>query len=194
MQTHPTWADWFTNHTSNNARNKNLRAFSDILGAGVSNEAKLRDLVDEIDTVILGADPNKNIMLFHSPKNFGGTRSRSELKVSCMLGLGARATPVLLDLNSAFANIQIVVPSVQDLAGCESSDEVAAILAPEENGEVGFEGSAIFIPGPILRNTIIGSNKKNPFELIPILSQAARAFDQEHEGAAAVTHADDLCA
>ncbi len=149
MQTHPTWANWFTNHTSNDARNKNLRAFSDILGAGVSTEAKLRDLVDEIDTVILGADPNKNIMLFHSPKNFGGTRSCPELKVSCMLGLGTRATPLLLDLNSAFANIQIVVPSVQDLAGCESSNEVAAIPAPEENGEVSFKGSAIFIPGPI---------------------------------------------
>jgi hypothetical protein len=63
MQIHPTWADWFTNHTSNDAGNKNLQAFSDILGAGVSAEAKLRDLVDEIDTVILGADPNKNIML-----------------------------------------------------------------------------------------------------------------------------------
>jgi hypothetical protein len=105
MQTHPTWAEWFTSHTSNDAENKNLQAFSDILSAGVSNEAKLRDLVDEIDSVILGADPNKNIMIFHSPKNYGGTRSRPELKVSCMLGLGARATPVLLDLNSAFANI-----------------------------------------------------------------------------------------
>jgi hypothetical protein len=105
MQTHPTWADWFTNHTSNDAGNKNLQAFSDILGAGVSNKAKLRDLVDEIDTVILGANPNKNIMLFHSPKNFGGTRSHPELKVLCMLGLSARATPILLDLNSAFANI-----------------------------------------------------------------------------------------
>jgi hypothetical protein len=35
---------------------------------------------------------------------------------------------------------------------------------------------------------------KNPFELIPVLSRAARAFDQEHEGTAAVTHANDLCA
>jgi hypothetical protein len=105
MQAHSTWADFFSNHTSNDTRNRNLQAFSDILGAEVSNEAKLRDLVDEIDTVILGADPNKNIMPFNSPKNFGGTRSRPNNKVLCMLGFGARATAVLLDLNSAFTNI-----------------------------------------------------------------------------------------
>ncbi len=34
---------------------------------------------------------------------------------------------------------------------------------------------------------------KNPFELIPIISQAARSFDKEHKlEATAVTHADDL--
>jgi len=105
-----------------------------------------------------------------------------------MLGFGARATVVLLDLNSAFTNIQIVVPSVQDLAGCESAEEVNNIQPPEEIGVgmIGFEGSAIFIPGPILRNAIIQSNTKKQFELIPILSRVARTFNQEHVGADAV--------
>jgi len=73
---HTNWAAYFVNHASNEAGNRNLQAFSDILGSEVSTEAKLRDLVDELDTVILAADANRNIMLLHSPKNFGGTRSR----------------------------------------------------------------------------------------------------------------------
>ncbi len=82
---------------------------------------------------------------------------------------------------------------VQDLAGCKSAKEVANIPAPEENSLVGFKGSAIFIPGPVLRNTIISAKTKNPFELIPIISQAVRSFDEEHKlEATAVTHADDL--
>ena len=191
----PNWTNWFINHLSNDAGNRNLQAFSDVLSSGIPTEAKLRDLVDEIDTVILAADANRNVMLFHSPINFGGTRSRPDNKVACMIGLGARATCVLPVLNSAFTDIRIAVPSVHDLGGCTSTEDVANIQVPEQNGLVGFEGSAIFIPGPVFRNAIIESNSRNPFELIPIISQAARTFDQANgPTASAVNHADDLCA
>jgi len=195
-QKHPNWANYFINRANNDAGNRNLQlqAFSDILGSKVSTKAKLRDLVDEIDTVILAADAKRNIMLLHSPKNFGGTRSRPDNKVTCMIGFGARAASILPDLNSAFVDTRIVVPSVQDLAVCESAEEVANIPAPNENGVVGFEGSAIFIPGPVLRNAIIESNSKYPFELIPIIYQTARTFNQEHNTMSAETHADNLCA
>jgi hypothetical protein len=193
MQTHSTWADWFINHANNDSENRNLEAFSNILSSGDSNEAKLRALVEEINTVILAADLNKNIMILHSPINFGGTRSRPKNKVVCMLGVGLQATYILLDLNTALADILILVPTVPDLAGCKSAKEVANIPAPEEDGLVGFEGSAIFIPGPVLENTIISAKKKNPFELIPIISQAAWSLDKEHKlKATAVTHAEDL--
>jgi hypothetical protein len=191
MNTHLNWTNWFTNHVNNDAGNRNLQAFSDILGEDVLNETKLRDLVEEIDTVILAADSNRNVILFHSPKNFGGTRSRPENKVSCLIGLGDRATAVLLDLNTAFQNLQMTVPSVRDLSECESAEEITNLAL---GVEIGFGGSAIFIPGPVLRNTIIESNSRDPFELIPIIFRAARSFDLEHQGAGAVTHADDLCA
>jgi hypothetical protein len=192
---HPNWSNWFINHLSNDAGNRNLPAFSDVLSSGTPTEAKLRDLVDEIDTVILAADASRNVMLFHSPINFGGTRSCPDNKVACMIGLGARATCVPPVLNSAFTDIRIVVPSVHDLGGCTSAEDVANIPVPAQNGLVGFEGSAIFIPGPVFRNVIIESNSRNPFELIPIIYQAARTFDQANgPTASGVTHADDLCA
>ncbi len=190
------WANWFINHLSNDAGNRHLEAFSDVLSSGISAEAKLRDLVDEIDTVILAADANRNVMFLHSPKNFGGTRSRPDNKVSCMIGLGARGTCVLPVLQSAFADVQIVIPSVQDLGGCTSAEDIANIPVPDQNGVVGFEGSAIFIPGPLFRNAIIESNTRNPSELIPLMYQVARAFDQAcgPTATSGVTHADDLCA
>lgn len=194
MNKQPTWTHWFVNHSSNDAGNENLPAFSSTLGAEFSNEAKLKDLVEDIDTVILAADANKNLALFHSPKNFGGTRTRPDNKVACMIGFGNKATAVLLDLNSAFQSLQIRVPGVLELAGCKSAEDVANLQAPEADAELGFEGSAIYIPGPVLRNTIIQSASRNPFELIPILSQAAKAFHEGHADAKAVEHADDLCA
>jgi hypothetical protein len=114
-------------------------------------------LVEEIDTVILAANLNGNIMILHSPKNFGGTRSCPKNKVVLMLGVSPRATCVLLDLNMVFRDIQLIVPSVYNLAECESAKDVANIPAPEANGLDGFKGLAIFILGPVLQNTIITS-------------------------------------
>jgi hypothetical protein len=178
MQTHSSWANWFVNHGNNDAGNKNIQAFCNILSSGDSNEVKLQALVEDIDTVILAADLNNNIMIIYSPQNFGGTRSRPKNKVVCMLGVGSRVTCVLLDLKTAFKDIKLILPTVHDLAECKSAKEVASIPAPEEEGLVGFEGSAIFIPGPILRNAIIKSNSKIPFELIPIISITGKDFGQ----------------
>ena len=91
-------------------------------------------------------------------------------------------------------DIRVVVPSVQELSGCKSAQDVENIPALDQNGEQGFEGSAIFIPGPVLRNAIIESNSRNPSELIPIIYQTARTFDQERNINSAIPHADDLCA
>jgi hypothetical protein len=54
---------------------------SDSLSSGASNAEKQGSLVKDIDTVILGADASRNIMILHSPKNLGGTRTRPDNKV-----------------------------------------------------------------------------------------------------------------
>ena len=179
MQKQPNWAEWFINNPNNEAGNNNLQAFSDVLGSEVSTEAKIRDLVDKIDTVILIADANRNTMLLHSPKKIGDTRSRPDNKVSWMIGLGARATSIFPVLNSTLEDICVVVPSVQELSGCKSAQDVENVLALDQNGEKGFKGLAIFIPGPVLRNAILESNWRNPSELIPIIYQTAWTFDQD---------------
>jgi hypothetical protein len=195
MQTHSYWANWFVNHGNNDAGNKNIQAFSNILSSGGSNEVELQALVEDIDTVILAADSNNTIMILHSPKNLRGRRSRPKNKVVCILGVGSQGTCVLLDLKTAFKDKELIVPTVHDLAKCKSAEEVASIPASGKDGLVGFEGSAIFIPGPVLPNAIIKSNSKIPFKLIPIISNTARIFDKENESSIkAVNHADDLTA
>jgi hypothetical protein len=58
MSKQSNWVNWFINHPSNDEGNKNLQSFSDILSAGLLEELKLKQLVEEIDTVILAADAN----------------------------------------------------------------------------------------------------------------------------------------
>jgi hypothetical protein len=59
MVLHSTLSNWFINHASNNAGNRNLKAFSKLLSLNDNNVTKLRQLVKDINMVILAADANK---------------------------------------------------------------------------------------------------------------------------------------
>jgi hypothetical protein len=75
--------------------------------------------------------------------------------------------------------------------------EVSAIPVPNEISVIGFEGSAIFIPAPVIRNAILASNTRDPFELILLMKTTATAFNAVHENngnmiSTAITHSDNL--
>ena len=198
MATHTTWSNWFVNHASNNAANQNLKAFSKILNLNNNDATKLRQLVKEIHAVILAADTSKRIMILHSPKNFGGTQTQPKNKVVCMLGMGTQSVSVLVNLNLALANCNIIVPTIDKLLRFKTAQEVEDIPIPATNGLVGFEGSAIFIPGPFLQDAIITLNSNDPFDLIPLMNSRARDFETKVADILAemngnpVSHADDL--
>ncbi len=111
-------------------------------------QPKLWQLVVGIDTIILVADANKRIMILLSPKKFGGTQTQPKNKVVCMLGMGTQSVSVVVNLNLALANCNIIVPTDNKLSGCKTAQEVEDIPIPATNGLFGFEGSTIFIPGP----------------------------------------------
>jgi hypothetical protein len=96
-----------------------------------------------------------------------------------MLGIRTQAVSVLVNLNLALANCNIIVPTVNKLSGCTTAQEVEDIPIPAANAIVGFEGSAIFIPDPFLQNAIITSNTNDPFNLIPLMNSRARDFEAE---------------
>jgi hypothetical protein len=148
MATQPTWSKWFTNHPINDAGNLNLQAFSNTLSSGDTEATKLQQVTEEIDTVILAVNASNGIIMLHSPKNFGGRRTRPANKLVCMIGMGSQAVSVLIDLNLTLANCNIIVPIVLNLLGCTTAQEVEDIAAPT-GGVIGFEGSSIYIPGPI---------------------------------------------
>ena len=105
------WSDWFLNHTSNDAGIQNLQAFSDTISANNDQATKLQHVTEDIDTVILAAGSDNKIMILHSPRNFGGTRTWPVNKLVCMIGMGPQAVSVVV-LNSALHDCIIIVPTV----------------------------------------------------------------------------------
>jgi hypothetical protein len=84
----PKWSNWFIDHASNDVSSRNMQGYSNILSSRDLEFEKLCSMVKEINTVILAADADRNVLIFHSPKNFGDTKTHPENKVFRLIGLG----------------------------------------------------------------------------------------------------------
>ena len=135
-------------------------------------------LTQEIDTVIFGASNDGSINLFHSPKNFGGTRTHPTNKVGCLMGLGTQATCVQLDLKSALKSCNIKTPILDALTSCKTKEEFEALQC---SSVMTFPGSAIFISAPYLLEAVVEASTTDALSLIPIAMTAAQNFDAAHE-------------
>ena len=110
-----------------------------------SDDARVKSLTEEVDTVILIANENRKVVVIHSPKNHGGTRTRPTNKVSCLIGTGPQATCVILNEKQAIVDCNIMTPDLDDLRGCTLKEDVVAL---QPSVQVTFTGSASFIPAP----------------------------------------------
>lgn len=178
-----------------------MAAFTGALDSGKSEGDKIKNLTDNQNNVFLSVDGNGMIKVFHSPKNFGGTLLRPSNKVACLTGLGRLAICVQLDVTSAISDCKMNTPTSEELAACTTAQNVRDLAIPDENpdgdGLFSYEGSNIMLPAPWLRDTILNADTLSPFELIPIVLTAARAYDDAHPDLAdenkAIVHADDFC-
>lgn len=73
------------------------------LGVTSPFETKITTLTEDIDTIFFSIDDNCQLLVLHSPKNLGGTHMQATHKILLMMGLGQRATGVILDHFSALA-------------------------------------------------------------------------------------------
>ena len=189
------WKQHFISLPGNEQGNKNMEAFGEAMSSENSDEARVKSLTEEVDTVILIADENREVTVIHSPKNHGGTRTRPTNKVSCLIGTGPQATCVILNEKQAIEDCDIKTPVLDDLIGCNSKTDVIAL---QPSVQITFTGSASFIPAPWMTTFILNKDSRDPAELIVKTLVAAAAFDATHvgnpefENYTATNHAEEL--
>jgi hypothetical protein len=90
-----------------------------------------------------------------------------------MIGLGAQATWVQINLISALANCNIVVPTVHKLAACTTTQEVAAIPVPNVTGVIGLSN---FHSGPSSQESYTSLKHSKPLQTDPFDVGNSKSF------------------
>jgi hypothetical protein len=167
------WQQFFESLPGDDEGNRNMASFSEFCTNVNSDKAsKLRDLVEESDTMFLGT-MNGKIIIMHSPTNFGGTRSRKTNKIACLMGLGTISTGVLLNEDSVLESKKFKGAEGTKILKCDSEKEITELTKPKH-----FTLGAIFIPAPFLRSALVKLASKDPIETILALNKAVvEAFE-----------------
>jgi hypothetical protein len=187
---HTTWSDWFVNHESNVADNRTSKHLATVSVLEIWMQRNYEHWLKKLTRCFSCRCKQK-----HHDSTFPQElwRNKNPPRQQSLLHaeFGTQAICILIDLKTALTNCNIIVPMVQELSECETAQD-SNIPVPEITGMVGVKGSAIFIPRPVLRNTILMSNTKDPFELITLMTRKARAFDLAQTKRSTILEGDDL--
>jgi hypothetical protein len=178
MTSHASWKALFYSITTvNESGDRNVTGFTSAIDFEASLEVKMTRL-DQPYGFLLAANEKKEVSILHHPHNFGGTLLRPTNKVGCLIGFGPSAIPVIVDHIAALRSTQPIVPPIEDIVGCPTADNLAALPTPpaDSGGLVNLEALLCFILAPFLRNATLTSDSLSPLALIV----AARAAQKEH--------------
>jgi hypothetical protein len=151
MQLQNTWKAHFRSLTTvNESGDRNIAGFNGAMDFEASQDKKMTTL-NQSHGFLLAANLRKEILPLHNPTNFGGTLLRPTDKVGCLVGIGSKAIPVIVEHQAALLSLQVVIPSITDINACITIDELNALPTPPEiGGIVNLEGLQTFFPAPFL--------------------------------------------
>jgi hypothetical protein len=130
MTSHASWKAFFYSITTvNESGDRNVTGFTGAMDFEASLEVKMT-MLDQPYGFLLTANKKKGVSILHHPHNFGGTLLRPTNKVGCLVGIGPSAVPVIVDHIAALRSTQAVLPSIKDIVGCPTADDLTALPLP----------------------------------------------------------------
>ena len=101
MILHNSWLSHLQEINATNLANRNFKAFINATDVKKQKNDKINALSEDPDSIVLVANNHHRIKFVHSCKKFGGTRINPSVTVGGLVGQGARAFPVAVNLETA---------------------------------------------------------------------------------------------
>jgi hypothetical protein len=127
MNLFTSWSINFSAFGSSNVANANMALFDNAMDGQKSKSEKINDLIEEEDTMALVTGRDGKIKALHGFKKLGGTRTRPDMKLVCLLGSGARANGIVINTDKITKSKEITLPRADFLWECSTINELANV-------------------------------------------------------------------
>ncbi len=117
------WQAYLRATNKTDAANKNFDVFIDAMAMENSRIEKINAIKEDPNSIMLVVE-QKKIKFIHSCKKFGSTRTNQTMTVVGLIGQGARAFPIVIDLAKATTSKEVMVPSDARIWTCKDAIEL----------------------------------------------------------------------
>ena len=117
------WQAYLRTMNETDTANKNFDAFIVAMATENSKIEKINAITEDPDSIMLVVE-QKNIKFIHSCKKFGGTRTNPTTTIVGLVGQGARAFPIIIDLEKAVTSKEVLVPSDARIWACKDATKL----------------------------------------------------------------------
>jgi hypothetical protein len=123
------WAQHFRSITVNNNINKNMRAFTNAFASTTTLAKRVNTVAKEVNLVVFLVKMSGTVLQMHSWLKFGGMRSCPNFIIVSLIGMGPRASAVIINHGTAVAFLTITLPAVTMTANCKLIGELVALAS-----------------------------------------------------------------
>jgi hypothetical protein len=142
------WAKHLKNLGGDKDANKHMKAFTNALAPSKTIPKQVNALIKDVDAGILLVGPKNSILQTHSWKCFGGTRSRPDYDIFCLIGMGPIGQGVSVDTVSVTSAYPISILSATEISNCRTVLDFEGLginvsdLRPATNAGIMLESTA----------------------------------------------------
>ena len=153
MELKNTWRQYFVTHKDNDVLDQNQSALKSAWSTDSSLDSRLALFGANSDIVIMMLSPiGKKMKLIHSVTNIGGSLTNPGNQVVGLVGMAAKAVPILISEVSISANVDIDVPLVEEIKLVRSEADFASLDSkPSER----YLGASFALLPPFLLKVVI---------------------------------------
>jgi hypothetical protein len=181
------WLEFYKDLASNNQVNLQMEQLASLFAPNVSNEDFIRNLKENPGSFVLAVDHFNNVLLLHQVSILGPSIFQPEQYILALGGAGASASCFRIHPSSFSVPVEETpCPSWGTLKGASSSTEVLALVAPADS-TTKIKSRCIVVVPPLVAITIMSESSSTAEDIIPLLTEAFKAFDQGSETVKACT-------
>jgi hypothetical protein len=176
------WAQHLNSLAGNYEANKNMTVFTEALAPSTTTSKQLNSLVEEVIAAVLLVGPNNSIQRTYSWAKFGGTQSRSNTSIVCLIGTGPRAHAVTVDHKQAVALTTTSIPSSTEITNCKTIDDFFNLSINMTASASTMAAAAITATPPTARTTIATTTTANA-TVVPAIATTGHRITRRNTGA-----------
>jgi hypothetical protein len=159
-----------------------MMAFTEALAPSTTTSKWLNSLVEEVDDAVLLVGPNNSIQRTHSWAKFGGTQSRPNTSIVCLIGTGPRAHAVTVDHKQGVALTTTSIPSFTGIANCKTIDDFVNLSINMTATASTMAAAATTATPPTARTTSATTTTANA-TVVPAITTTWRRITRRNTGA-----------